>query len=1009
MQHSRDRDGEGSSLDTAFADPAFAGLKARGAPFAILRPDARVVLWANAAAADGWGAADAEACAEVLFGSDGRGGWLDGLTRGLVPGRAARLVRGGVARGSAPPARTALIRAWTDPDGETLIALAVPDAEAGTPADPDAWRRPAWAVQPAAEPRDGRPDHADTAAPDAGEAEDEPADTGVVLARRGQLAVLRDRLSRAVDGAVTLRLLWRTDAEGAVVSIDAAAFARLGSPLRFDGVPLPDAVAAFDPEGGRRLSAALATRATWAGIAFELPVADRAATVPVALSASPVLGPERSFAGFRGFGIIDLGRLALSARPVPAPAKEGVGEADGAQDRDGPEVDAPAPPASVDAFTPLASVNAFASPASVDAFAPPASVDAPAPPAAAPEAPAIVPAVDDEPPAEARPAANVVQLRAFQGSASGRFGAAPVPSAAFEPASAAPAGTADGGSPAGLPPAPGDRPAGPQDEPLDDQLAFLALGEALRARIGASAPAPEPEDLPPSAEEPVADAPAPDAPDASQPASAGTAPSEEPASPLLDWLPIAVLATVSGRPVFANPAAAARLGFHDPRDLIGAGDALVVSSAEADRIELRDARGTVLTSAARRVEVPWAGASATLWLLSEPDQDGVAPEAADPRPAPAEAGEDRSTELLDRVDDAVALLDAAGRVRRLNRRGEGWFGRAEAEGAPARGFTDLLEPESRPVALALLGDVRKQRDGLGLPPLRRDVLARTGENGATPMVLTLGRLGASGFYATLRDVSALLRAETDRARTERDHARAAGRLPDLLAKVSHEIRTPLGAILGFAEVMMDERFGPLGNPRYKDYLKDIHASGTQVVALVDDLLDLSRIEAGQLDLDVAAVDVNRVVAEAVAQMQPEAHRVRVIMRTSLAGRIPAVLADERSTRQIVRNILSNAVKFNEPGGQVIVSTALGEAGAVLLRVRDTGVGMSEEEIAAALEPFGGLPARPRAHGNGLGLPLTRALVGANGASMTIRSRPREGTLVEVCFASAGEAEARRPA
>ena len=103
------------------------------------------------------------------------------------------------------------------------------------------------------------------------------------------------------------------------------------------------------------------------------------------------------------------------------------------------------------------------------------------------------------------------------------------------------------------------------------------------------------------------------------------------------------------------------------------------------------------------------------------------------------------------------------------------------------------------------------------------------------------------------------------------------------------------------------------------------------------------------------------------------------------------------------------MKFNEPGGQVIVSTAVGEAGAVLLRVRDTGVGMSDEEIAAALEPFGGVPTHSPSNGNGLGLPLTRALVGANGASMTIRSRPREGTLVEVAFAASQPAEARLPA
>ncbi len=132
-------------------------------------------------------------------------------------------------------------------------------------------------------------------------------------------------------------------------------------------------------------------------------------------------------------------------------------------------------------------------------------------------------------------------------------------------------------------------------------------------------------------------------------------------------------------------------------------------------------------------------------------------------------------------------------------------------------------------------------------------------------------------------------------------------------------------------------------------------------------------------------------------MQPEAHRERVIMRTSLAGAHPGGLADERSARQIVRNLLSNAVKFNEPGGQVIVSTALGDGGTVLLRVRDTGVGMTRRRDRRGAGAVRRLAPPQPANGNGLGLPLTRALVGANGASMAIRSRPREGTLVEVAF------------
>jgi signal transduction histidine kinase len=133
-------------------------------------------------------------------------------------------------------------------------------------------------------------------------------------------------------------------------------------------------------------------------------------------------------------------------------------------------------------------------------------------------------------------------------------------------------------------------------------------------------------------------------------------------------------------------------------------------------------------------------------------------------------------------------------------------------------------------------------------------------------------------------------------------------------------------------------------------------------------------------------------------MQPQAAQERIIVRMSLLDRLPTVMADERALRQILLNLLSNAVKFNEPGGQVIVSTALDEAGHAVIRVRDTGVGMNENEIAAALEPFrqvGG--AAQRAGGAGLGLPLTKALAEANHADFSIKSRKQQGTLVEVAF------------
>ena len=174
---------------------------------------------------------------------------------------------------------------------------------------------------------------------------------------------------------------------------------------------------------------------------------------------------------------------------------------------------------------------------------------------------------------------------------------------------------------------------------------------------------------------------------------------------------------------------------------------------------------------------------------------------------------------------------------------------------------------------------------------------------------------------------------------------------DFLAQVSHEIRTPLSAVLGFAEAMMEERFGPIGNERYRDYLKDIHASGKHVMSLADDLLDLSKIESGKLELAFAPVDANSVIRECVSLMQPQAARERVILRVSLYERLPHVMVDERSLKQVMLNLMSNAVKFNEPGGQVIVSTAVDAGGQAVIRVRDTGMGMSESEVGVALEPF----------------------------------------------------------
>ena len=266
---------------------------------------------------------------------------------------------------------------------------------------------------------------------------------------------------------------------------------------------------------------------------------------------------------------------------------------------------------------------------------------------------------------------------------------------------------------------------------------------------------------------------------------------------------------------------------------------------------------------------------------------------------------------------------------------------------------------------------------------------------ALALILTNG-LNAVGRRAT---ELALAAAETELRNAKRETQKSAAAKAEFLAKISHEIRTPLNAMTGFAEVMMTERFGPIGNERYREYLKDIHGAGAHLVSLLNDLLDLSKVETGKLDLSFGNVGVNDLTQQCVGIMQPQANRARIIIRTSLTPALPQVVADERSLRQIVLNLLANSIKFTGPGGQVIVSTAVSDSSEVVLRVRDTGVGMSEKDIEAALEPFRQVATSGSwgSGGTGLALPLTKALAEANRANFHIKSAPNAGTLVEIAF------------
>ena len=221
---------------------------------------------------------------------------------------------------------------------------------------------------------------------------------------------------------------------------------------------------------------------------------------------------------------------------------------------------------------------------------------------------------------------------------------------------------------------------------------------------------------------------------------------------------------------------------------------------------------------------------------------------------------------------------------------------------------------------------------------------------------------------------------------------------EFLAVMSHELRTPLNAIIGFSEMVLRETFGPIANPRYRGYIDDIRSSGGHLLELINDILDLSKAEAGQIDLVEEPVEVEPLVGACIAMLSPRAQQAGVEIITEVADNLPTLLADERKLRQSLLNLVSNGIKFTPPEGQVRVSARMA-GGSLRIEVTDTGIGIAKDDIPKALSPFGQIDsALSRRHaGTGLGLPLTKRLIEAHGASFSIASEFGAGTRVTIEF------------
>ena len=221
---------------------------------------------------------------------------------------------------------------------------------------------------------------------------------------------------------------------------------------------------------------------------------------------------------------------------------------------------------------------------------------------------------------------------------------------------------------------------------------------------------------------------------------------------------------------------------------------------------------------------------------------------------------------------------------------------------------------------------------------------------------------------------------------------------EFLANMSHELRTPLNAIIGFAEIMRDEMLGALGNPTYKEYVTDIYASGKHLLEIINDILDLAKVESGKLELKESVVDITKLIENCFTLAQGRAAAAEVSIEIRLDPDLPKLRGDERKLKQILTNLFSNAIKFSLDGGQILITAKM--AGSNLeISVADSGIGIAEENLKRVFEPFSqaesGLD-RPF-DGAGLGLPLTKAMVELHDGTIEIKSKQDIGTTVTVCF------------
>jgi signal transduction histidine kinase len=379
------------------------------------------------------------------------------------------------------------------------------------------------------------------------------------------------------------------------------------------------------------------------------------------------------------------------------------------------------------------------------------------------------------------------------------------------------------------------------------------------------------------------------------------------------------------------------------------------------------------------------------------------------------------------IDDDPGFAEAlAGRLRR-----KGYA--AICVNTPERALAALREPPGggAPAEVALI-DVRL--------PGGVDLIARVrGEQPDLICVVMTDRLDSQTAVAAMRRGAAdfvekssrpdallavldrcfervALRREREAAyealRLAKDAAEAASRAKSgFLAMVSHELRTPLNAIIGFSELMEREVLGPISNEKYRAYVGDIHESGMHLLHIINDILDLSKAEAGKLDLNVEVFDLRDTIRSVRQLIGTRIADAGLIASVELPAELPLLRADERMTKQVLLNLVNNAVKFTSPGGRIEIAGRFDRGTGLTVTVSDTGIGIPPRDLARVLEPFeqAGSPFTRPGQGTGLGLPLVKAIMERHGGTIEIVSEVGAGTRVRVTFPPRRAVRKRSPA